>query len=268
MLSPCWDNADRVELRLAAGGYLTVNPWVPRRRSSAFTLTELLVVIAIIAVLAGLLLPTLGRAAERARKTQCASNLRQLGLLTLLYSQDHRGSLPARGAGQRWTVALGFRAAGDRLLLCPTDMRTTPTAGWATADTNDPTRSYVLNGTSDLLSERLGPDGFTRLLKDKSVASASLDAFAEPTDTILFGEKLASSPALLVDVLGTGGSYLADLAEWRHGGTAMAPRKGAANYALADGTMRVIGWGKATCPINLWAVLGDWRTNGALCHPR
>jgi prepilin-type N-terminal cleavage/methylation domain-containing protein len=61
-----------------------------RNRPSGFTLIELLVVIAIIGVLAGLLLPALQSSRERARQTDCKSNLHQLSVAVIMYKDDHK----------------------------------------------------------------------------------------------------------------------------------------------------------------------------------
>ncbi|RYG54847.1 DUF1559 domain-containing protein, partial [bacterium] len=65
---------------------------VNRRR--AFTLIELLVVIAIIAILAAILFPVFGRARENARRSSCQSNLKQIGLGIMQYTQDYDENFP------------------------------------------------------------------------------------------------------------------------------------------------------------------------------
>ena len=67
------------------------------RSKSAFTLVELLVVIGIIAVLIGILLPTLNRARTQAQYTACAAQLRQMGMMWTLYANDHKGYYPNHG---------------------------------------------------------------------------------------------------------------------------------------------------------------------------
>lgn len=64
---------------------------IPLGGNCAFTLIELLVVIAIIAILAAMLLPTLAGAKEKSKRTVCRSNLKQMGLGSMMYAADNSG---------------------------------------------------------------------------------------------------------------------------------------------------------------------------------
>jgi prepilin-type N-terminal cleavage/methylation domain-containing protein/prepilin-type processing-associated H-X9-DG protein len=70
-----------------------------KTRQNGFTLIELLVVIAIIAILAAILFPVFARARENARRTSCLSNLKQMGLALMQYTQDYDESYPYASSG-------------------------------------------------------------------------------------------------------------------------------------------------------------------------
>lgn len=94
----------------------------PRRVASGFTLIELLVVIAIIAILAAILFPVFARARENARRASCQSNLKQLGLATLQYSQDYDEKLvPNRlgGGSSSWPDLLFPYVKSEQIFTCP-----------------------------------------------------------------------------------------------------------------------------------------------------
>jgi prepilin-type processing-associated H-X9-DG protein len=69
---------------------------------------ELLVVISVIAILAGLLLPALASAREKARKTACLSNLRQVGVAITMYASDNNGNIPYGPKAGAFTSPLDF----------------------------------------------------------------------------------------------------------------------------------------------------------------
>ena len=99
-----------------------------RRAASAFTLIELLVVIAIIAILAAILFPVFARARENARRSSCQSNLKQISLGLIQYTQDYDERYPgsisnllAQGGPYGWADAILPYTKSEQILQCPSE---------------------------------------------------------------------------------------------------------------------------------------------------
>jgi len=88
-----------------------------------FTLIELLVVIAIIAILASILFPVFAKAREKARQTQCTSNLRQLSMATGMFLQDNNSRYPGNSGtdAANWTTAINSYVSAPKMFYCPSD---------------------------------------------------------------------------------------------------------------------------------------------------
>ena len=97
-------------------------------KRNAFTLIELLVVIAIIAILAAILFPVFAQAREKARQTSCMSNMKQLGIAVLSYTQDYDETLPMMTHGSPWgpllwssSLVVGPYIKSAGVFVCPDD---------------------------------------------------------------------------------------------------------------------------------------------------
>ena len=122
-------------------------------KKNSFTLIELLTVIAIIAILAGLLLPAVGRARATAQKTACSNNLAQLGKAELMFSTDNKNkTVPSEKINEKYNYVYAlwdYLGESDRIFLCPVDPNEDVEEEWQVSKSDKKFLlhfSYLVNG--------------------------------------------------------------------------------------------------------------------------
>jgi prepilin-type N-terminal cleavage/methylation domain-containing protein/prepilin-type processing-associated H-X9-DG protein len=238
-------------------------------KKSAFTLIELLVVIAIIAILASILFPVFGRARENARRSSCQSNLKQIGLGIMQYTQDYDERLPGRTMGANGSVA---EANSWRRNLLPYTKSTqlfscsshsgpaagTPGVGSTGADgadkSDDSWDVYLNLAGLPLTSPRFRSDYAANAVYDgggtppmPGNGGAALAAVVDSSRTILVGEYNGPYTEMTI----TDGSMM------------FTGHLGQVNFLFADGHVKAMKPTATGNPINMWNIEENVGDNNA-----
>jgi len=253
-------------------------------KSSAFTLIELLVVIAIIAILAAILFPVFALAREKARQTSCLSNIKQLGLGVMQYTQDFDELYPANyliaapinggtSTAFTWDQAIYPYVKSKQVYTCPDDaFAYTPSSSFTFWDgnlvTNATRRSYQCVSPLNTVQAG-GYDTNTGVFGAGNASGASLAVVQNPSDTVILIEGWASYAASASYLGAYSSSYATGCDTWKLAGrkvgsaaaidqlptgcsgyltlNPVAGHSGGTgeNYLNADGSAKFLQWGKA-----------------------
>lgn len=194
-------------------------------RRSGFTLIELLTVIAIIAILAAILIPTVGRVRASARASACISNLRQVSQAMHLYAADHGDYLPPVMVPQGWWVNFVAPYIGVRSNNTTEALSYTTTRGESVAFCPESiSNAGALIGPADIVTTSYGMNRF--ITRHQTVLHSTEDGLTMIQDH--------NQVALVMDGPWRGDHW----APWADHGTTYGPtavHNGRVNIAFLDG---------------------------------
>ncbi len=236
--------------------------YVGNKARGGFSLVELLVVIGVIAVLIGILLPTLLKARKQANTVACLSNLRQLAQASLMFAREHDGYLPNysfnrcaitavngtplseadwgfRSPYWNWDYVLSQQLQSTGPFRCPTDDRE-GLRGLSTPNSDDDIADSYRMNASNTQRRRL----HSSIANSDSYQAMTLASLEKPGEAILFADGTtgdATNPAAYhastwdsAPGAGIAENYRKNIAWDRH--------RGSANYVFADGHADTLSW--------------------------
>ena len=234
----------------------------PAKKQAAFTLIELLVVIAIIAILAAILFPVFARARENARKSSCQSNLKQIGLGLMQYTQDYDEKFPySRTDADKspWHTKIFPYVKSTQIFACPSNTGNTAILNnsVSTAIPQGIPYSYVANG-GDTPGANGGGDNHyggprpIRYNDNTNTPPCSLAEISSVAQVIMIGETNSGGAAPRKDPEFWDNNE--DMKTQSHLGTS--------NWLFCDGHVKALKPIATGRPINMWNV-NNATTNGS-----
>ena len=198
-----------------------------------FTLIELIVVLAVIAALGAILLPIFAGQREKARRSSCQSNLKQIGLGMMQYCRDYDENFPRHTHEPNtfvWQQILQPYVKSVAIFVCPSNLASrlpVNSAIWPGVYPEIP-RSYGLNHRVSYAERQV-----------------SISEIKSPARKIMVAESRSSSP----DYGSSWWSSWSDGSRWVEG---FAGHLGTANYLFADGHVKTIKPSQTAAPFNMW----------------